>query len=392
MSLGLPLAAWAQTLPVSQPQEVIVFVRAGCVHCEQEKVFLEKLASRRPITVKLHDLADDKSGRLWEEFTSRLQISKVTPITIIGREYLVGFDSAETTGKEIIRLITQAQDENLDTDLSLVTKISSISASQSCDESGDQPCVVERRGVKISLPFVGTIDSAKYPLLVLSAILGFFDGFNPCAMWVLVTFLIILLQTGSRKRMLAFAGVFILAEASMYAAILTVWYKTWNFVRLDALVTPVVGVVSIFGGFIFLREWRKKELECHVTDLSTRHRTHEKLQKLASEPFTILTFIGILGVAFSVNIIEFACSVGIPQAFTKILELNQMGFGQNLLFLLIYILFYMLDDFLVFGLAIYGADKLALTGKYSKLSNLLGGVLMTILGLIMIFRPMLVKF
>jgi len=211
-------------------------------------------------------------------------------------------------------------------------------------------------------------------------------------MWVLITFLMILLQVGNRRKMVLFAGTFILAEAIMYTLILTAWYKTWDFVRLDTFVTPVVGIVSIVGGVLFLKEWRKKEIECKITDYKQRKEIRDKISFLATKEFTFITFLTILGIAFSVNVIEFACSIGIPQAFTKILELNRLGFLENASYILTYIAFYMIDDLIVFGIALYGIDKLALTTKYSKLSNLVGGIVMVILGLVMILKPDLILF
>ena len=113
---------------------------------------------------------------------------------------------------------------------------------------------------------------------------------------------------------------------------------------------------------------------------------------MALAKFSIFTLLGILGLAFSVNIIEFACSIGIPQTFTKILEINNLGFLQSNIFIFIYILFYMIDDFIVFGIGLYGIDKLSLTTKYSKLSNLIGGILMIVLGFMLIFKPSLFLF
>ena len=41
----------------------------------------------------------------------------------------------------------------------------------------------------------------------------------------------------------------------------------------------------------------------------------------------------------------------------------------------------------VFGLAIWGFEKMHLTEKYSQWSALIGGVLMLILGYLLMFRP-----
>lgn len=102
---------------------------------------------------------------------------------------------------------------------------------------------------------------------------------------------------------------------------------------------------------------------------------------------TVATAVGIIGVALSVNVIEFACSIGIPQTFTGILEINTLSFWTQQWYVLIYILAYMVDDFIVFGFALYGFDKLHASEKYSKLSTLIGGILMILLGGLLLFFP-----
>jgi len=372
--------------------DIIVFVRDGCVHCQKEEAWLqEEFAKTNSVTVSLRRLENPVDRTTWEAFTTKLGIPKVTPLTIIGTTYIVGFDTAETTGKDIQEKLEYARKNRVATNLDAVTEQSRIRASV-CPDDGSSPCIVEKEPLFVTVPFLGRMNVTKYPLVIIAALLGFFDGFNPCAMWVLITFLVILLQVGSKKKMLIFAGTFIVAEAVMYALILMLWYKTWNFVRLDTIVTPVIGIISIVGGILFVREWRKAEFECKVENMQKRSRTVSRIQKLATDKFTILTFFFFLGLAFSVNIIEFACSIGIPQAFTKIVELNQLSPVRTLGLLATYIFFYMVDDFFVFGLALYGADKLHLSKKYGRWSNLFGGIVMMLLGVLLIFKPGALQF
>ena len=387
-----PVSAQAQQ--ENEKTIVAVFVREGCIHCADEEEFLAKLSDElKTITPQFYRLENPDHRKIWEALTARLQIAKVTPITVIGNIYLIGYTDEQTTGKDLRKFISELKNSKTPPDLNSTNLKEAGQQSSICPDDGSVPCAVNPKpSYLVSLPFLGKVDSQKYPLVILSALLGFFDGFNPCAMWVLVTFLIILIEVGNRKKMIVFAGTFILAEAIMYSLILTVWYKTWDFVRLDTIITPIVGLVSIVGGLFFLREWHKKELECKVTNLNQRSNTKQKIQQLATNKFTLFTFLGILGIAFSVNIIEFACSIGIPQAFTKILELNKLLPFQSASMIAVYILFYMLDDFVVFGLAFWGADHLGLTTKYSKLSNLFGGIVMVILGLLLIFKSQLLLF
>jgi LPXTG-motif cell wall-anchored protein len=212
-------------------------------------------------------------------------------------------------------------------------------------------------------------------------------------MWVLITFLVLLTQVGDKKKMILLAGLFIVAEAIMYNLILNVWFTTWDFVGLDAIVTPLVGLLALGGGGFFLYRYRKnrnKPLVCDVSDLDTQASTMGKIQDLITKPTTILTILGIIGIAFSVNIIEFACSIGVPQAYTKILEINNLDFITRQFYILIYTLGYMVDDVVVFGLAIWGFSKLEANGhKYAQMSLLIGGVLMLVLGAILVLNPSL---
>jgi uncharacterized protein (UPF0333 family) len=212
-------------------------------------------------------------------------------------------------------------------------------------------------------------------------------------MWVLITFLVLLSQAGSRKKMIMLAGIFIFAQAVMYNLILNVWYKTWDFVALDQYVTPLVGLLATGGGIFFLWRWNKNKdaaLVCDISGIETQSKTIDKFKKIINQPVTIVSVLAILLIAFSVNIIEFACSIGIPQAYTKILDLNMLTFMERQWYILVYTIGYMVDDFVVFGLAIWGYSKLqSHGGKYAQLSLLIGGVLMLLLGGLLIINPSL---
>jgi len=172
-----------------------------------------------------------------------------------------------------------------------------------------------------------------------------------------------------------------------------VWYKTWDFVALDHYVTPLVGFLALGGGGFFLWRWHKNKntpLVCDITDLDTQSKTITKFQAIVNQPVTIASIAAILVIAFSVNVIEFACSIGIPQAYTKILELNMLSFMERQWYILVFSLGYMFDDVVVFGLAIWGYSRLqSHGGKYAQLSLLIGGVLMLVLGLLLIINPSL---
>jgi len=398
----VPYLTAAQATTVEKREVTVhVFQRDDCTYCKAEKKFLRELADASTglnFKVVLYDIVSDEiANDLYQQITTKKEIPRITPITIIGNTLLQGFDAPETTGERIISAIKRA--ENLE-EVTLKEFIATDTTLEGDSDSGcdsEDVCGIDGGGESefiFKLPFFGVIDLQVFSLVSLSVVLGTVDGFNPCAMWVLITFLLILLQIGSKKRMWQIAGLFIVAEAAMYWLILNVWYTTWDFVGLDGIVTPLIGFLAVGGGTYFLYKWNKsrKVLTCDVAGLETQGKIQTKIHKIANAPLTFAAIGGIVAIAFSVNIIEFACSVGIPQAFTKILELNQLGLFETQGYTFLYILFYMLDDFIVFGLALWGFNKIHAMEKYSRLSMLIGGVLMIILGVLLAFAPNLLTF
>lgn len=366
---------------------VYLFGRDSCGFCKAEKEFLTE--AKIPYTY-LNIVEDEAAKALYDQVTEKHNLSKVTPVTVIGERVFLGFNSPDTTGREMKEAIKAAQNSDVLTveDHLKLAPVQEVAFGGGCSDIG---CTAATASYVFDLPIIGTVDLKSFSLFTLSLMLGTIDGFNPCAMWVLITFLMLLAQAGSRQKMLFLAGLFIVAEAIMYNLILNVWYKTWDFVALDEIVTPLVGILALSGGTFFLYRWYRSSataLVCDITDIDSQTKTIGKLKAVINQPLTITTVLAIIVIAFSVNIIEFACSIGIPQAYTKILDLNMLTFVERQWYILVYTFGYMIDDFIVFGLAIWGFTRLEAHGaKYSRLSLLIGGVFMLILGLIMVFNP-----
>jgi threonine/homoserine/homoserine lactone efflux protein len=96
---------------------------------------------------------------------------------------------------------------------------------------------------------------------------------------------------------------------------------------------------------------------------------------------------GLILLAFAVNLVELICSAGFPVIYLQILSLTPLPFWQYYLYLAFYIFVFMLDDTIVFVVAMITLQLMGVGTKYKRLSNLIGGVLMLILGLLLIFRP-----
>lgn len=382
-----PIEAQVTEANSVETAQIFVFGRDECGFCKAEFAWLKETGL--PYTY-LNINEDQEAARLYDEITAKHSITKVTPVTVVGEKVIVGFNGPRTTGEQIRSALKAAENSSIRT----IEQHLALAPVQSVEIGGGCTGVVCDEGNSqfiFELPVLGIVDLRSFSLFTLSAVLGIIDGFNPCAMWVLVTFLVLLSQAGSKKKMILLAGIFILAQGIMYNLILNVWYKTWDFVALDQIVTPLVGLIALGGGSFFLWRWhknKKEQLVCDITDLDTQSRTVNKFKQIVEQPITLASIFAILVIAFSVNIIEFACSIGIPQAYTKILELNSLAFFERQWYIMVFSIGYMLDDVVVFGLAIWGYSRLeSHGGKYAQLSLLIGGILMLVLGTLLTVKP-----
>ena len=91
--------------------------------------------------------------------------------------------------------------------------------------------------------------------------------------------------------------------------------------------------------------------------------------------------------AVSINFVELACSAGLPLLFTQILALNKLSIPLYILYMGLYMLAYLLDDIIVFVIAMVTMKLTGITNKYNKYSHLIGGIIMLIIGILMILKP-----
>jgi uncharacterized protein (UPF0333 family) len=318
----------------------------------------------------------------------------------VGSTIIPGFGGASSTGKVIVdRLETAEKFYTFEDALKNPEQIEIHGKIDgTCSVDGDSNAcstelIPEDNDIKnVPIPFTDkTIDATQFSLPLMSGILGLIDGFNPCAMWVLVMFLIALLQMGDRTKMFVMAGTFILAEGIMYGLILAVWFTAFDFVGMKDWLTVIIGLVAIGAGLFFLYEGIYTDGTCKVASTKQKKKISAQIEKLAKSPLSWGFIGGVLILAFSVNIIEFACSIGIPQSYTAYLSFSNTSIAETFYNILIYIFFYMLDDLVVFGLALWSIEKIGITHKYARAANIIGGILMLILGAIMLFSPDFIK-
>ena len=242
------------------------------------------------------------------------------------------------------------------------------------------------------VPIIGKINAAKVSLPLMATVIGFVDGFNPCAMWVLLFLLSILI--GMKNKRAFFLGItFLVASASVYLIFMVAWLNVALSMNSIIWIRNLIAVVALIGAAINLRSFFKKSEDgCTVSDAKKKRKIFEKIKHFTSEKSFILATIGIITLAVSVNLIELACSAGLPLLFTQILSFNNLSSFEYGLYIGIYILFFMIDDLIIFFIAMFTMKVTGISNKYTKWSHLIGGLIMLIIGILLLVKPGVLMF
>ncbi|MDH5299337.1 MAG: hypothetical protein OEV91_10000 [Desulfobulbaceae bacterium] len=244
----------------------------------------------------------------------------------------------------------------------------------------------------VTMPWLGEARLSDFSLPLLAVTLGLIDGFNPCAMWALVYLISLIAGIADRRKIMLLVGSFVAASGILYFLFMTAWLNVFLVIGYLRPLTIGVGLFALGAGILSLREFvaSKGALACRVTDGASRQRTMGRMEGIVRAPLTCASFLAIVALAFTVNTIEFACSAALPAIFTHTLALRQLPRLHYYGYILLYDLFFMLDDLIIFTLAALAVTT-TVGMKYARQCKLLGGVVLILLGLAMLFRPDLLR-
>jgi len=347
-----------------------LFWASGCPHCTKEKSFLNGLKQKYPqLLIKDYEItADRKNLELLQKVGVELQadVSGV-PFTVIGKEHFSGYFNDETTGREIEAAVKCAVENG-------------------CQDlvGGLLPSIPET----LKVPIFGELRIKTLSLPLLTLIVAFLDGFNPCAMWTLLLLIGLLLSMKDRKRMWALGIAFIASSAFIYFLFLSAWLNLFLFLGFVVWVRVLIGLAALAAGGYYLKDYLvNKQGSCSIMGDAKRRKIFEKIRSIIQKRWFILALGGIILLAAAVNLVELICSAGLPAIYTKILSLSNLPAWQYYLYLVFYILIFILDDLLVFFTAMITLRVTGIGGKYSRFSHLIGGILMLAIGLLLLFKP-----
>lgn len=356
--LSLQCTAWAEgTNP-----DLEVFVRAGCPHCEAAKTFWDELRQEQPsLHIVLHDIAQDTTARQRMETLAKDQgiTTLGVPTFLIGTEIIVGFRSSDTTGAEIRAKLEQ-------------NRSGAVHPSIQSIETG----------------WFGPLRVHDLGLPLFTVVIGLLDGFNPCAMWVLLFLLSLLVNLQDRRKMALIAGTFVLVSGLLYFAFMAAWLNVFLVIGLSRAVQIGLGGIALFIGVVNLKDFFALHhgLSLSIPE-SAKPGLYARIRRIFQAYNLAGALVSVIVLAGLVNTIELLCTAGFPAVYTQILTMQQLPTWNYYGYLALYNLAYILDDGLMVTIAVVTLSRRKLqenTGRWLKLAS---GVVMAGLGTILLLAP-----
>jgi glutaredoxin len=352
--LGASAVAWA-----GEATLIEMWSRDGCPYCAEARVFLLELQHRRPgVEIVVYDIVRDPAAR--QRFLALSESNGVgrpgVPSFLVGNSFLVGWDGAPT--------------ERL---------LESLLAMGSSPKAEDQ--AVHSR-------LFGTLDSRELGLPLFTAVLGLLDGFNPCAMWVLLFVLSLLVNIRNRGRVFLIGGAFVLASGLVYFAFMAAWLNVFLLIGVSRTTQIALGLIAALVGIVNVKDFLAfgRGISFSIPD-SAKPALYARVRGVLQAENVAGTLAGVILLALMVNTVELLCTSGLPAVYTQVLASHELATWRYYGYLALYNLFYMLDDSILLATVVVTLRLTKLQETGGRVLKLVSGIVMIFLGVALMLRP-----
>ncbi|MDH4228013.1 MAG: hypothetical protein OEV59_09755 [Deltaproteobacteria bacterium] len=354
------------------------FYGEGCPHCAKEEVFLEKMKAKYPsIDVRAFEVwHNPENVAIMTEFLAPYGLKPTgVPVTFIGNSGpLSGYGDDSTSGRVIEGFIKDCVESG-------------------CPDAGDIIRGTAKAGAsKAKLPTVAGLDVNTASLPILTIVIAFLDGFNPCAFFVLFTLLGILSHAKTRGRMLFAGALFVFVSGLAYFLFMAAWLNVFIYTGgirvvtlVAALLALVIGAFNIKDFFMFGRGPSLSIPEGAKPGLYARMRTVMRAASLAS----VIT--GTIMLAVSVNLYELLCTAGFPMVYTRALTLRSLEPHVYYIYLAAYNVVYVIPMAAIVALFAFTVGSRHFSERWGRTLKFVSGLMMLSLGLVLLIKPELLN-
>ena len=362
--------AWTSDIDGRQQVNLYFFWSPTCPHCQDARGFIESLPQQYS-WIQLHSfnvLEDRQHLRRYQAYAASLgQQAQSVPGFFVCGQLLTGWDSPAGMGKQLV----------------------SIAGRCLADQTGqaDQP-----EEPTVQVPMLGEVSADGYSLPLFTIIIAGLDAFNPCAFFVLLFLLSLMVHARSRWRMLLIGGTFVLISGLAYFVFMAAWLNLFFLVGSLPWITLVAGLLAVTIGLFGIKDffWFQQGPSLSISD-ENKPRLYSRMRQLLSVDSMPTMMFSTIVLAVVANGYELLCTAGFPMVYTRTLTLHELDGAGYYLYLLLYNLVYVIPLAIIVIIFTVSLGARKLTVDQGRLLKLLSGVMMLGLGLILAIKPALLN-
>ncbi|HUW50008.1 MAG TPA: hypothetical protein VMV75_03245 [Sulfuricella sp.] len=364
-------ATWVSRSATGEIQvHLYFFWSKRCPHCLQAQPFVERLASDYPwLTLHSAELSEHPENiQDYIRMASGLgRKATFVPAFLLCGEMRVGFDAPATTGEELRKALLGCRENAL---------------------HGRLPDTVGQHEPSPVVPLLGAIDPAQASLPLFTIAIAALDAFNPCAFFVLLFLLGLLVHGGSRVRMLVIGGVFVFFSGLVYFVFMAAWLNAFLLMKELQAATRIAGMIAVAIALINIKDyfWFKRGISLSIPE-SARPGLFRRMRGLAEAASWPAMLAGTAALALAANTYELFCTAGFPMVFTRVLTLRNLPGADYYLYLLLYNVVYVLPLLAIMLAFVFTLGTRKLTERQGRILKLLSGSMMLELGGALILAP-----
>lgn len=392
---------WYQKTPNGEPQvNLYLFWSETCPHCAEAHPFItDTLMPHYPwITLKDYKVSDPGTQEHWQHIAELTNSNPTSvPFMAVCGQAIVGFTGVSTTGQF---LETQLRNcfQRLGGDLSQTPPVAAedvsldmpLNLGATCEEGDDGSCgfegfsEVQPAVQKVEIPLLGAVDPQSLSLPMLTVALAGVDAFNPCAFFVLLFLLSVMVNAKSRSRMLIVGGIFVFFSGFIYFLFMTAWLNLFQLLGNGSdggWIILCAGLLAIVAGVINVKEFFFSKGDVSLS-MSASNRTGliKRMGKLSSASSLGAMIIGSTVLAILANAYELLCTAGFPMIYTSVLSMHELSDATRYMYLVLYNVVYVIPLAAIVTVFAMTMGKRKLTEKEGEVLKLMSGVMMLGLG------------
>lgn len=352
-----------ESLQTGKDVELNFFWSHRCPHCLQARPFIESLSAKYGwLKVNSFDLIDNPTNvRRYIEVTDALnEKANSVPAFVFCGQMLVGFDNPSGKGRELERKLL------------------------ACHLGNDS----EPKESVLEVPVIGKIDYQNLSLPVLTLLLATMDAFNPCAFFVLLFLLSLMVHTRSRMRITVIGTTFVVFSGIIYFLFMAAWLNLFLLTKQLALITALAGIIAVIIGSINVKDYFffQQGISLSIPE-SAKPKLFERMRNLvlAGQWTTMLAATIVLAIV--ANSYELLCTAGLPMVYTRILTLQPLSNEHYYFYLAFYNLIYVAPLFLIVVVYTRSLGGKKLSEQQVRLLKLMSGLMMLSLGAVLLLAP-----